>query len=213
MATPQAHSDSEVLGSILNEFHFAISPAPFPERQIGGGYGPTKKVGAAGLNSRHPAFGVIGKQIDAAAVLVRRIEDFLNKPGTFCVPAHWDIGLFQFWPGDGMANYGTPFGSSRVLDHHTQYSLAVVRSNDKWRVVVYRWTIFGVERNDRRGRSKPSRKPWLEASYMDKAVTLSSLPKLFDKLLKQVDLLVRVASTNEESLTALGDIVKSLPTQ
>ncbi len=212
MATQDLPQDFKILGSILDEFHFETTPIPLGDGHRSG-YGPTKKVGAAGLNTRHPAYGVIGRQIDAAAVLVRKLEEFLNRPGTLCIPVHLDIGVLQYWPkSDDYSRSGSPFGAHRVLDPHTQYSIAIVRTNDKWRVAIYKWTIFGIEMNDRRGRSKPSRKPWLESSYMDKAVTLSGLPKLFEKLLTQVALLVRVASTNEEALIKLGDIVKSIPT-
>ena len=211
MATPQSSQDSEVLGSILKEFHFELTPVSYGGSYRTGVNPPTKKVGAAGLTSRHPAFGVIGRQIDAAATLVRKIEDFLNRPGTLCIPVHWDIGALQYWPNKDIDRYRSAFGAYLAIDYHTQYSLAIIRTNDKWRVAIYRWTIFGVLRGDRRGRSKPSRKPWLESSYMDKAVTLSGLPNLFEKLLTQIALMVRVASTNEEALTKLSDIVNSLP--
>lgn len=216
MATTHAPQDSDVLASFLKEFYFSIGD--LPKGPIGrlGEYGPIKRAGAAGLGSRHPAFDVMGKQIDAAASYVRQIEEFLNRPGTMCVPVHHDLGILHY---DHARLTQSAFGHAlrdeislpHNSDRNTSYSVAIVRTKDKWRVVIYRWTIFWFERGDRGWRGKPSRKPWLESSYMDRVVTLQHLPVLFARLLGQVALMVCVASSNERALTQLSDVVKYLP--
>jgi|GEM_PF-6381971 len=206
-----SHAD-QALRAFLQGFEFTPDPRSSGRAGWTSNNEPEKLPWAAALNTRHPMYAEVGKQVDAAAALVRKVEEYLNRPGTFCIPVHSDIGPLQYFPPGEFEDRTSVGGPHREVDFSSQYALGIVRVHDKWRVAVYRWTIYGLERSDRRGRSRPSRKPWLEASYMDKAVTLSHLPKVIEKLFKNVSLMARTATSNDRGLAVLGEIVAKIPT-
>lgn len=178
--------DREVIQSFLHE-EFRVGRSE-----------PPPKWGLR-LDLEHPAYGVLRRQVDAAAEPVRAMEDFLNRSGTLCMPVLIKVPRLT-----------VPSELETPRDVATQHRvLGVTRFGEKWRIVIYSWISPPDEHGLRIGRR---RKPWLESSLPDRVATLSLLPRVLQELERQTKGLMLAAEKNDDVLAGLAQIRKSIPT-
>lgn len=139
------------------------------------------------LDLKQPPFVAAARQIDQASAFVRAMEELLNRPGIFCTET------VLKWFQRGIEGQGLVTTSA--------FALGAKRIHDSWRIVLLRW-----EGDESVGpRREPEIKPWLESGLFERAMTLSKLGELYDKLVERARMLADVATENEHALASFEE--------
>lgn len=197
MASSTPSIDSDVLASFLKEFDFSFALG-YEERAKRLVHAPpAAKSPLVGLNNQHPAYSVMGRQVDLASRYVTAIEQWLWSSQWPHLPTHVFMGPLS------SSDYGK--------NDHTRFSLGLAQFRGSWRVLIYRASPYGPGTEGWTKAGKFWVKEWSHCSFADRIATMHMLPGLFREFLAQSARLVDVARAhNEKTLSELDGIAKSL---